>query len=178
MNCALRLGCGLMLLAGCFSQPALAGVLVEEQDNGWVEPPKSEWVEQEPALPAYPSAANLVQFYVGPVTPNDFFVDLQSISIGADGVVRYAIVTRTRGGAENATFEGIRCATDERRIYAIGRADGTWAKARQSQWQPISFNQYNRQRAALSEDYLCDRGTPLRSVDLIRKRFEKDQFAK
>ena len=61
-----------------------------------------------------------------------------------------------RGGAENVSFEGIRCATGERRIYASGRKDGTWSPLKNSAWQPIVDNGYNRPRAALAHDYFCD----------------------
>ena len=71
-------------------------------------------------------------------------------------MVRYTLVVRTPGGAENVTFEGIRCATGERRIYASGRKDGTWTPMKNSEWQPISVNNYNRPRAALAYDYFCD----------------------
>lgn len=131
----------------CFSVPAFAGLLVDADPD---------WKEGAVEMPAAPQAAGLRAFDVGSPSPNAFFVDEQSVTVGEDGVVRYTLIVRTPGGAENVTFEGIRCATGERRIYASGRKDGVWAPMKNSAWQPISDNTYNRPRAALAYDYFCD----------------------
>jgi len=137
---------GLMALA-CFSVPALGGLLVDADPD---------WKEAAVEMPAAPQDAGLRAFEIGTPSPNAFFVDENSVSVGEDGVVRYTLVVRTPGGAENVTFEGIRCATGERRIYASGRKDGTWVPMKNSDWQPISDNTYNRPRAALAYDHFCD----------------------
>jgi hypothetical protein len=118
--------------------------------------PDPNWREAEVALPQPPAEATLRRFFVSAASPNDFFIDEASLSVGEDGVVRYVLVVRAAGGAENVTYEGIRCRTGERRIYAIGRADGEWAPARRSQWEPIVDNAYNRPRAALAGQHFCD----------------------
>ena len=137
---------GLMAL-GLVSMPVFAGLLVDADPD---------WKEGEVEMPAPPQAAGLRAFDIGSTSPNAFFVDEQSVTVGEDRVVRYTLVVRTPGGAENVTFEGIRCATGERRIYASGRKDGTWTPMKSSEWQPISVNNYNRPRAALAYDYFCD----------------------
>ncbi len=129
------------------STPVLAGLLVDADPD---------WKEAAVEMPAPPQAAGLRAFDIGSTSPNAFFVDEQSVTVGEDRVVRYTLVVRTPGGAENVTFEGIRCATGERRIYASGRKDGTWTPMKSSEWQPISVNNYNRPRAALAYDYFCD----------------------
>jgi hypothetical protein len=131
----------------CFSAPAVAGLLVDADPD---------WQEGAVDTPAAPQTDGLRAFDIGSPSPNAFFVDMQSVSVGEDGVVRYTLIVRTPGGAENVTFEGIRCATGERRIYASGRKDGTWVPMKNSAWQPISDNTYNRPRAALAYDYFCD----------------------
>lgn len=137
---------GLVVLA-FLSTPVLAGLLVDADPD---------WKEGVAEMPAAPQAAGLRAFDIGTPSPNAFFVDQQSVSVGEDGVVRYTLIVRTPGGAENVTFEGIRCATGERRIYASGRKEGTWVPMKNSAWQPISDNTYNRPRAALAYDYFCD----------------------
>lgn len=127
--------------------PAHAGLLVD------VDP---DWREGEVSMPEAPQPAGLRAFDVGSPSPNSFFVDEASVSVGDDRVVRYTLVVRTPGGAENVTFEGIRCATGERRIYASGRKDGSWVAMKNSAWQPISDNTYNRPRAALAYEHFCD----------------------
>lgn len=143
---------GLLALA-CFSALALsAGSFAA----GLLTDPDPNWQEEDYVLPPAPADASLRAFFVSSASPNRFFVDERSVSVGRDGVVRYVLVVRTPGGAENVTFEGIRCATGERRIYASGRTGGEWAPMKVSEWQPIGDNSYNRPRAALAYDYFCD----------------------
>ena len=123
--------------------------------RNWDDPDEPRWQEEEPALPDFPREENLLEFYVSATTANRFFVDARSISVGADGVVRYSLVVRTAGGSRNVSFEGIRCAATEYRLYAMGRADGTWTKARLSEWKPIENKPVNRHHAALNRDYFC-----------------------
>lgn len=139
--------CGGLVALALASTPVHAGLLVDADPD---------WKEGAAEMPAVPKEGGLRRFDVGSPSPNDFFVDEQSVSVGEDRVVRYTLVVRTPGGAENVTFEGIRCATGERRIYASGRKDGTWVPMKNSDWQPISDNTYNRPRAALAYDYFCD----------------------
>ena len=138
-----------------------------------------EWIEAEVAMPPAPDDARLRAFDIGTLSRNQFFVDEGSLSVGADGVVRYTLVVRTPGGAQNVTFEGIRCATAERRIYASGRVGGEWAPMKNSKWERIGDNTYNRPRAALAFDYLCDGPAPPRSRDealrLLREPRDRSQ---
>lgn len=160
---------GLVALA-CFPGLAGAGLLVEAD---------LDWKEGEVAMPPPVEESRLRAIYVSAATPNRFFVDQGSLSVGDDGVVRYVLVVRTPGGAENLTFEGIRCATGERRIYASGRKDGGWVAMKRSEWQPIGDNAYNRPRAALAYDYLCDGPAPPRdrehALRLLQSRRDPTQ---
>lgn len=128
-----------------------------------VESEEIVWVEEESAFPAYPQAENLREFYVSELTAHKFFVDASTLSVGKDGVVRYALVVRTGGGATNVSFEGIRCATGELKVYASGRHDGTWAKSRKSEWRLIENKLANRQHVSLFSDLFCPLGAPIKS---------------
>lgn len=121
------------------------------------------WNESAFELPAPPSDSSLRRFFVSAASPNDFYVDEASLEVGEDGVIRYVLVIRTPGGAENVTFEGIRCASAERRLYAIGQGSGEWVDARRSEWEPIRANNYNMPRAALAANYVCDGPAPPRN---------------
>jgi len=162
-----RLGCGGLLALVCFSGGARAGLLTDDED-------KEPWKEAEVSFPPAPKPADLLRFEVSATTPNDFFVDLATLSVGQDGVVRYVLVVKSPRGAENVTFEGIRCASGERRLYAIGQADGTWVASRNTAWEHISFNTYNRAQAALAKEYFCDGTTaPVSDADEARRRLKR-----
>jgi hypothetical protein len=106
-------------------------------------------------LPQYPQPENYLQFEVSPNTPFVFFVDAKSLSVGADGVVRYSVIAKSSSGALNISYEGMRCVAREFRIYALGRADHTWSEVRKSRWEAIRSDQRNAQRAVLHSDFFC-----------------------
>jgi hypothetical protein len=109
-------------------------------------------------LPAAPKNENLVEFYVGAATTNHFSIDATTLTVGTDGIVRYTLVVTTAGGATNTTFEGMRCSSGEYRIYASGRADGSWVKSRSELWRPIENKPVNRHHAALKLEFFCPDG--------------------
>jgi hypothetical protein len=117
-----------------------------------------QWQEIEVQLPAAPRQETLLPFYVSAATDNRFFIDGATISVGSDGVVRYVLLVLTPQGARNVTYEGMRCLTRERRIYASGRQDGSWSKARKNEWVRIQEVYANRQHAALFLEYFCPIG--------------------
>ena len=128
------------------------------------------WVELSAQLPPTPKAENLVEFNVSSATRNRHFVDTASISVGEDKVVRYTVVIEAAGGARNVAFEGLRCATGERRLYAYGQPDGTWSKARNAQWEGIKFRSLLSYHKALYEDYFCPDGINVRDAkEAVRK---------
>lgn len=113
------------------------------------------WEEQKQQLPSYPKDLNLKQIDVGPVTSFRFFVDTESVNVGTDGVVRFTLVARSESGASNVSFEGLRCKTQERKIYAVGRADGTWVAARSPAWTVLARQYVNPAHTVLYEDFFC-----------------------
>lgn len=116
------------------------------------------WAEVEMALPKAPQDANLLPIDVNVLSDNRFFVDELSVAYGSDDVIRYTMVVLSSSGARNVSYEGMRCETGERRLYAFGRADGSWSKARSSAWVRIEGGKLNRQHAALFRDYFCTAG--------------------
>lgn len=117
------------------------------------------WKEIEAAMPAYPKTANLVRFEVSAATRNEYFVDLPSVSVGDDGVVRYTVLIRSPSGAETVSFEGMRCDNGERKLYAFGRGDGKgggeWSRNRHARWEPIRERQQTSYQKVLFYHYFC-----------------------
>ncbi|MBK8523893.1 MAG: CNP1-like family protein [Betaproteobacteria bacterium] len=119
---------------------------------------QKSWVEVQHQLPPVPDPSTLVPIDVGTLSNNKFFIDERSVTFGTDEVIRYTLVVTSPGGARNVSYEGMRCATGERRLYAFGRSDGTWSKARNNAWAKITENNLNRHHAALFRDYFCTTG--------------------
>lgn len=113
------------------------------------------WAEVEHQLPPAPEAGNLLSIDIGSLSDNKFAIDELSVVFGSDEVVRYTLVVTSASGARNVSYEGLRCATGERRLYAFGRSDGNWSKARNSAWVRIEENGLNRHHAALFREYFC-----------------------
>jgi len=120
----------------------------DEQDKPWQETPVQ--------LPAPPLEQNLLPFEVSATATQSFAIDAKSITVGTDGVVRYTLVARSSSGAKTVNYEGIRCQSFEKKLYAAGHPDGTWSRSRRNRWEPITRNVGNRQHAVLALDYFCD----------------------
>lgn len=131
------------------------------------------WQETEIVLPAMPVSQHMQSFFVSAVATNRFWVDPASITAGEDGVVRYVLLVETPGGARNMTYEGMRCETREKRLYASARRDGSWSRSRNEAWEKIRDIAPNRQHAALFLDYFCPGGVIVRNADEARDALNK-----
>ena len=117
-------------------------------------------------LPASSRPANLAEFQVTDRRGLKYFVDTGSLAVTRAGDVRFTLVVRSPSGVDNVSYEGFRCTRREHRIYAVGRADGSWAaipeqSARSDRVPNKSTNHYS---ATLFDDYLCPMGIPIGDV--------------
>lgn len=133
------------------------------------------WQEIAVQLPPPPQQDALVPFDVSATATQSFAIDTNSLSVGPDGVIRYTLVAVSGSGARNVSYEGIRCATWERKLYAFGRSDGTWSRSRRDQWERIMSNAANRQHAALAKDFFCVEKTISGSANDIVRRIRQGQ---
>lgn len=128
------------------------------------------WIETEAAFPEFPRPESLVDFFVSAASPNRYYIAPQTVNVAADGVVRYVAVVMTPSGVINTSFEGLRCATNEVKLYAFGHADSTWSKSRNDRWSAVRPGSY---QAALFKEYFCPRGmmilTAGEGVDALRQ---------
>ncbi len=125
----------------------------------------THWEEVAASLPPYPKDENLVPVNVSSVTSNKYMVDAASVSVGKDQVVRYTIIIESTRGARTVNYEGLRCDTAERKIYAFGQSDGTWTENKRAAWEVIKARSLLSYRKALYEDIFCDIGIPVRSAE-------------
>ena len=135
--------------------------------------------EDAVTFPAPPVDRDAVPFDVGGRTdsPLRFAIDPKSVSIGKDNVVRYTVLITSKTGARNVNYEGLRCDTAERRIYATLRNDSSqWVGNRAvdmnetanaesasmnaykpaTDWQRVGNGGPTDYASALMRSYFCD----------------------
>jgi hypothetical protein len=157
--------CGLSL---CF---ILVATAQETSDK-----PTKNWVDSAIQFPAAPVTENLLRFYSN--ENQSFFIDSKSLSIVADGSLRYTIVSTSKSGAKNVSYEGIRCDSYEKRLFAFGRADGSWSPSRRNEWDEISNKGINKQHSSLAWDFVCEAGSIAGNVEKIIQRLKTNQSLK
>jgi hypothetical protein len=157
---------GFSIALAVFSVQALA----VDFDSEFDEKP---WAELEVQLPAFPEQENLIPFQVGSISDTKYMIDGNSLSVGPDGVVRYTLLVISPSGARNISYEGLRCATAERRLYAFGRPDKTWSKARSNQWVRV-LGSSNNHHVELYSNYFCVFGAgAVTNADEARKELRR-----
>jgi hypothetical protein len=126
------------------------------------------WQEIQAQLPAAPKSDNLIEVKLDSSTRNKLLIDAASLSAGDDGVVRYTAIIRSPTGAENVSFEGLRCENGERKLYAFGRPNGDWARNRYAKWEPIQARLAGGYHRELFFHYLCTVNTKRDVPTLLR----------
>ena len=142
-----------LALAGCGAPPVTSDW---ERQHG---PKLAE--EQAAPLPPYPEPRNLVGFDL--LAPSDmrYFVDASSLWV-KEGVVRYVVVASSPQGAQNVSYEALRCPA-EYRLLALGRDDGSWS-AQSGGWRDIPRATDRSVQYTLARNYFCPRRIPVHTA--------------
>jgi hypothetical protein len=115
-----------------------------------------DWKEVDvPPPPAF-NAGQLLPIEMPPHLTLKFGVDPSTIAISSDGVVRYVVVASSPGGAVNAMYEGIRCATGEFRTYARFSPSGKWMPASNATWRAMDDNAVSKHTRAFAFQGVCE----------------------
>lgn len=155
---------GLVALMAFFCLSALVTTSAQAAD----EEASKEWQEVEVQLPASPKAEDLLNFYQSGT--QSFGIDGKSLSVAKDGTVRYTLVATSSSGVKNISYEGIRCETYEKKLFAFGRSDGSWSRSRRDGWDKISETATNKQHHILYKEYFCDGATLAGKAPLLLDR--------
>ena len=146
----------------------VAGLAAAQVKSDW-ERENEERLKQsrEEVVPPPPlERARLVELQLDGESEFRYLVDAASLSVGADRIVRYVLVARSASGVENVSFEGLRC-PGEYRVYAVGRADGSWA-GRAGEWRAVPRDARAGQNA-LARRYLCPARVAIQSAEEGRR---------
>lgn len=158
----LKAACTMLLLASAFSSTPVAAQIFTAA---------ADWKETDvPPPPAY-DMAKLLSFEVARSSSLVYGVDPASFSISkSDGIVRYVVVASSPGGAKNAMYEGLRCATAEVKTYARANLNGTWVAVENSEWKSLYDPAVPRHSLRFAKAGACDSAAPVSTVrELVKK---------
>ena len=158
----------------------LGWALAAASAHAQLTPPDPDWKEAGTPPPAL-KLDQLIPLEI-PGASLRYGVDAASVSLGADGVVRYVVVARSNTGAVNAIFEGIRCSTSEVKVYARHNPDSGWSQVVNAEWGPLHESRPLRYSLTIARNGVCMGNSANRSAaqivrDLrspVGNRFEND----
>ncbi len=155
---------GLLLLALASAQPALAQGYQDTPFKPDAEPdapkrvkPGRKWQEEAVRLPAWPRDGDLVEVQLdGPAQTLTHHIDTRSLATGRDGVVRFTLVSESRSGTRNLSYQGLRCTPRGRwKTYAYGMNGKFEPTAVADQWREIRSQRTEPLHYDLWRHYLC-----------------------
>jgi len=124
------------------------------------------WQEQDIAAPEVYDNADLEEVAVTQIQKGFSVLVDKQLTIGEDGVIRYWLVLKSKQGAVNAMYEGLRCDTAEYKTYAFMVDRKTVEPMKHARWQKLRRALGNNFRWELMNDYFCYYGHP-KPVDQI-----------
>ena len=124
-----------------------------------------DWKETEVPPPPVLKTDTLVPVEMG-ASELRWGIDPASISIGADGIVRYVVVAASSSGVVNAFYEGLRCASAEVKVYARHSGGSGWSPVRNTDWRPLSGTSWRHSRQ-IAYAGACEGRSPNRSAERI-----------
>ena len=141
-----------------------------EQDNGYNEDLETPWVEIETRVKGGPKESDLTELEIQQLPPGmTLYADLRNLSVDErDHVARLWVVIRSARGAYNGSYEGIRCATHEYKVYAYynPKRSTPLRMVKLPRWRPLRPLDY---RMELAREVLCSDTNP-REPDAVRAR--------
>lgn len=126
------------------------------------------WTEAEVTLPSGLRTDRLTPFVLDRRSTMQLGIDPDSVSVGADGVVRYIFVARSGSGALNALYEGVRCKTGEVKVYARwDPSQKQWRTHAGDDWQRMEPSGATRRALQMAQAGICDGRAPTRSARVM-----------
>jgi len=137
------------------------------------------WNELGIDLPPPPQKNRFSLFQTTSQSGFRFLVDVSSIQLGEDGVVRMVLLTVSPKGSENITYEGFRCETAEYKFYASSFGfDKAWMPVKNPQWRGAFYQTANGYRGDLLKYYICIYGANLLDERQLKAFFKKGKMHK
>jgi CNP1-like family len=131
----------------------------------------ADWKEVDvPPPPAF-DMGKLVTFEVTRGSALTYGVDPASVTISkADSVVRYVMVAYSASGANNVSYDGLRCSTGEVKTYARYTPDGRWEPVADPKWRSVFDITTPKHSQRFARAGACDSSAPVGTVkELVAK---------
>lgn len=132
------------------------------------------WKEDGSTVPDYPKESDLVEVSGSPAYKNyQYLIDVETLQVGADGVIRYSVIIRSPSGADNSFYEGIRCTSGEMKTYAYGITDmddkKKFISKSDPRWRLASSSSVTGYGPIFIANYLCGfNGKNLKRNEIIK----------
>lgn len=130
------------------------------------------WRESKDKIPPLPDAGAMLEVVIDGLDEEfTVFIDPATLSIGPDRVVRYWVNVRSKLGAENTMYEGLRCTTHEYKTYAYGskKSQGGFKAMESELWQTTRAVRGRGFRHELDNQYFCDFGNPRPVPEILQR---------
>lgn len=156
---------GWALVAALCSPHAMAQLAASDPD----------WKELDAPPPPTFDLKRLVPFDVSVHSALRWGFDPHSMSIAADGIVRYVVVAQSPSGVVNAMHEAMRCATGEWKTYARHHQDSGWSSVADPQWRVIR-GQPTHHAMRLAQQGMCTGAAPAASVAEVVRNVRQQNY--
>ena len=108
-----------------------------------------------------------------------FYVDISTVQISDNDVVRMTLLAVSPKGSNNLTHEGFRCSTGEYKLYATAWSfNSDWMPMKNPLWLVTNKKTPSRYRYDLLESYICSGRIIFEGQEELRLRFKKGKLAK
>ena len=127
-----------------------------------------DWAEETAPPPPVFSKDRVIALDMPSYVSVKVGIDPQTIVVGNDGIVRYVAVMTNSSGTMNASFEGIRCASDQFKTYARYSASGTWSMVSDPQWRDLTDNLPSKHPHAFARQAACEVRVANRKEEILK----------
>ncbi len=173
MRCLLSVFTCLLLAAPlqAFEDPYDKTRYNREENFDFDESLRKPWEEQKGGIPPLPDPDGMTEVPIDGLGDEfTVFIDPNTFSVGDDGVVRYWMMLKSRLGAMNWHYEGIKCTGAEYKTYAFGskREAQGYRVAKSPQWASVKAVRGKGFRPELHQLF-CDYGLPRAPRDIMTR---------
>ena len=132
-----------------------------------------KWKEEEVAVPPVPDEDDYVEVPIDGFG-KDFVVmlDAKTMSVGEkDGVIRYWIALKSKLGAVNMMYEGVRCTGRLYKTYAYAsqRKKGKFRVVKKPKWMSTEAVRGRNYRQELVQHFLCVAGSARNPKEVVAR---------